>query len=70
MAFNFREDPLAQAIVPRDDPASHLCIVYYFISTDFAQSLIPRQKVVVATLAEMAFTEYPPESLVDFIYKV
>ena len=50
--------------------ASHLYIIYYFAGTDFAQSLMPRQKVVVATLAETAFTEYPPKSLVDFICKV
>jgi len=36
MALDLREDPLAQATVPRDDPASHLCIIYYFINTNFA----------------------------------
>src|SRR5580692_7168654 len=67
MVFNPREDPLAQAIVPRDNLASHLCIAWYFTSTNFAQSLVPRQEVVVAALAETAFIEHPPESLVDFI---
>ena len=70
MAFNPRENPLAQATVPRDNLVSHLRITCYFASTDFAQSLIPRQKVVVAALAEMAFTEHPPKLLVDFIYKI
>ena len=41
-------DPLARATVPRDNPASHLT------GTGFAQSLVPRQVVVVATLAETA----------------
>jgi len=67
MAFNPREDPLAQATVPRDDLASHLRIIRYFAGTNFAQSLMPRQKVVVATLAETAFIEHPPKSLVNFI---
>ena len=40
MAFNFKENPLAQAIVPCDDLASHLHIIYYFAGTDFAQSLM------------------------------
>ena len=70
MAFNPRENLLAQATVPCDNLASHLCIIYYFAGTDFAQSLIPRQEVVVAALAEMVFMEYPPESLVDFICKI
>ena len=70
IAFDPRENPLAQATVPRDDPASHLRIVRYFAGTDFAQSLVPRQEVVVAALAETAFTEHPPESLVDFIRRV
>jgi hypothetical protein len=70
MAFNFRENPLAQATVPHDDLASHLRIICYFTSTDFAQSLIPRQEVVVAALAETVFMEHPPKLLVDFIYKV
>jgi hypothetical protein len=29
-----------------------------------------RQEVVVATLAETAFIEYPPKLLVNFIYRV
>jgi len=70
MAFNPREDPLAQATVPRDNLTSHLHITHYFASTDFAQSLVLRQEVVVATLAEMAFMEYPPKLLVNFIYGV
>jgi hypothetical protein len=56
--------PLAQATVPRDDPASDLRIVRYLAGTGFAQSLVPRQAVVVATLAETAFTEYTPKLLV------
>ena len=35
IALNPREDPLAQTTVPRDNPASHLHIIYYFASTDF-----------------------------------
>ena len=70
MAFDPRENPLAQAMVPCDDLASHLRIACYFTGTDFAQSLMPRQEVVVAALAEMAFTEHPLESLVDFIRRV
>ena len=70
MAFNFRENPLAQATVPCDDLVSHLHIICYFTGTDFVQSLMPWQKVVIAALAEMAFTEHPFELLVDFIYKV
>ena len=35
MALNFKEDPLAQATVSRDNLASYLHIVYYFISTNF-----------------------------------
>ena len=70
IAFNPKEDPLAQATVPHNNPASHLHIIYYFTSTNFAQSLMPQQKVVVAALAKMAFTEHLPKSLVDFIYKV
>jgi len=42
MALNPREDPLAQATVPYNDPASYLYITRYFTSTDFAQSLMPR----------------------------
>ena len=70
MALNPREDPLAQATVPRNNPASHLRIIRYFASTDFAQSLVLWQEVVVAALAEMAFTEYPPKLLVNFIRRV
>ena len=70
MVFNFRENPLAQATVPCNNLVSHLRIIYYFASTDFAQSLIPRQKVVVAALAKIAFTEHPLKLLIDFIYKV
>jgi len=54
-------------MVLRDNLASHLRIIYYFASTDFAQSLVLRQKVVVATLAKTAFTEYPLKLLVNFI---
>ena len=57
-------------MVPYNDLVSHLCIVCYFAGTNFTQSLVPRQKVVVAALAEMAFIEYPPKLLVDFICKV
>jgi len=39
-------DPLAQATVPRNNPVSHLT------NTSFAQSLMPQQVVIVATLAE------------------
>jgi len=67
IAFNPREDPLAQATVPRNNLASHLHIAHYFASTNFTQSLIPRQKVVVAALAKTAFIEHPPKSLVNFI---
>ena len=70
IVFNPREDPLAQAIVPRDNLVSHLRIIWYFAGTDFAQSLVPQQEVIVAALAETAFTEHPPESLVDFIHRV
>ena len=70
IALNPRKDPLAQATVPYNNPASYLRIIRYFTSTDFAQSLVPQQEVVVATLAETAFTEYPPKLLVNFIYRV
>jgi len=70
MALNPREDPLAQATVPHNNPVSHLRIIRYFASTDFTQSLVPRQEVVVAALAKTAFTEQPPKSLVNFIHKV
>ena len=70
MALNPREDPLAQAMVPRNDLVSHLYITHYFTSIDFAQSLMLQQEVVVAALAETAFMEYPPKLLVNFIYRV
>ena len=70
IAFNLKKDPLAQAIVFYDDLASHLYIAWYFASTDFTQSLMPWQEVVVAVLAKTAFIEHPPESLVDFIHRV
>ena len=57
IVLNPREDPLAQAIVPYDDLVSHLCIIYYLTSTDFAQSLVPQKEVVIAVLAETAFKE-------------
>jgi len=41
IALNPREDPLAQAIVPHDNLASHLHIARYFASTNFTQSLVP-----------------------------
>ena len=67
IALNPREDPLAQATVPHNNLASHLRIIYYFTSTDFAQSLVPQQEIVVVVLAETAFIEYPLKSLVNFI---
>ena len=70
IALNPREDPLAQATVPYNNLASYLYITRYFASTDFTQSLVLQQEVVVATLAETAFTEYPPKSLVNFICRV
>ena len=70
MAFNPKEDPLAQAMVPYNNLASYLRIARYFTSTNFTQSLMLRQEVVVATLAKTAFIEYPPKSLVNFIYRV
>ena len=70
MVFNLRENPLTQATVPCNNLASHLRIICYFASTDFAQSFVPQQEVVVAALAETAFTEHPSKLLVDFIYKV
>jgi len=57
IALNPREDPLAQATVPHNNPASHLRIICYFASTNFTQSLVLRQEVVVAALAETAFME-------------
>ena len=41
-ALDLREDPLAQATVPRNNLASHLYITYYLTSTNFAQSLMPQ----------------------------
>ena len=70
MVFNFKENPLAQVMVFYDNLVSYLHITYYFTSTNFAQSLMPQQKVVVAALAKMAFTEHPPKLLVNFIYKI
>ena len=49
MALNPREDPLAQVTVPCNNPTS------YLTGIGFAQSLMPRQVVVIATLAEMAY---------------
>ena len=40
IALNPKKDPLAQAIVPYNNLASHLRIICYFTSTDFAQSLV------------------------------
>ena len=68
--FNFKEDPLAQATVPYNNLVSHLYITWYFTGTNFIQSLMPRQKVVIAALAKIAFTEHPPKSLINFIRKV
>ena len=65
-----KKNPLAQAMVPCNNPVSHLHIICYFAGTNFAQSLVLWQEVVVTALAETAFTEYPPKSLVDFIYGV
>ena len=70
MVFNFREDPLAQATVPYNNLASHLCIIYYFANTNFIQSLVLQQEVVITTLAKTAFIKHPPKLLVDFIYRV
>ena len=57
IVLDLREDPLAQAIVTYNNLVSHLHITYYLTSTDFAQSLMPQQEVVVAALAETAFKE-------------
>ena len=70
IAFNPREDPLAQATVPHNNLASYLRIIHYFASTNFTQSLMLWQEVVVATLAKTAFIKHPPKSLVNFIYRV
>ena len=67
MVLDLRENPLAQATVLCNDLVSHLHIACYFTGTDFAQSLVLQQEVVVAALAETVFIEHPPESLVDFI---
>ena len=52
-----KEDPLIQIIVPYNNLASYLRIIYYLTSTNFMQNLIPQQEVIVATLAETAFKE-------------
>ena len=57
-------------MVPYNNLASYLRIARYFASTDFAQSLVLRQEVVVAALAKTAFIEYPPKLLVNFIRRV
>ena len=57
-------------MVPYNNLVSYLRIAYYFAGTDFAQSLMLWQKVVVVALAEMAFTEHPFKLLINFIYKV
>ena len=49
---------------------SYLYIIYYFASTDFAQSFILWQEVVVTILAKTAFKEQPSKLLVNLIYKV
>ena len=36
IALDPKKDPLAQATVPRNDPASYLRIIYYLASTNFA----------------------------------
>ena len=57
MVLDPKKDPLAQVMVPYNNLVSHLYIIYYLASTNFAQSLVLQQEVVVATLAEMAFKE-------------
>jgi len=57
-------------MVPYNNLASYLYIICYFTSTDFMQSLVLWQEVVVATLAKTAFIEHPLKSLVNFIYGV
>ena len=42
IALDPKKDLLAQAIVPYNNLASYLRIIYYFTGTDFAQSLMPR----------------------------
>ena len=46
---------------------SYLYIIRYFTSTDFAQSLVPWQEVVVAALAKTVFKEQFFELLVNLI---
>ena len=46
-------------MVPRNNPASDLRIIHYLAGTGFAQSLVPQQVVVVATLAETAYGTHP-----------
>ena len=55
IVLDFKKDPLAYVIVSYNNLASHLYIIYYLTSTNFIQSLILRQEVIVATLAETAF---------------
>ena len=57
-------------MVPYNNPASYLHIIYYLTGTNFVQSLILQQEVVVTALAEMAFKEQPLKSLVNLIHKV
>ena len=57
-------------MVPYNNLASHLYIIYYFTGTNFVQNLVPQQKAVVTALAKMAFIKHPPKSLVNFIYKI
>ena len=57
-------DLLTQVTVPHNNPVSDLYIIYYLTSTGFAQSLMPQQVVVIATLAEMAFMKYTLKSLI------
>ena len=70
MALDLREDPLAQATVPHDNLASHLYITCYLTSTNFAQSLMPQQEVVITALAKTAFKEQTPKLLVNLIHKI
>ena len=65
--LDFREDPLAQATVPYNNLASHLYIIYYFTGTNFVQSLVLWQEVVVTALAKTAFKEQTPKLLVNLI---
>ena len=70
IVLNPRENPLAQATIPHNNQASHLYIIQYFTSTNFTQSFVPQQKVIIAALAKIVFTEYSPKLLVNFIYRV